>query len=66
MEKPLLIVETEFQQELTALVNKYIPQVPARYLRFDVEDLIRQLADLEQQQYKEIKANYEKEVETDG
>lgn len=66
MEKPLLIVETEFQQELTALVNKYIPQVPARYLRFDVEDLLRQLADLEQQQFKEIKANYEKEVETDG
>ena len=66
MEKPLLIVETEFQQELTALVNKYIPQVPARYLRFDVEDLLRQLDALEQQQYKEIKANYEKEVETDG
>ena len=66
MEKPLLIVETEFQQELTALVNKYIPQVPARYLRFDVEDLLRQLDALEQQQFKEIKANYEKEVETDG
>ena len=66
MEKPLLIVETEFQQELTALVNKYIPQVPARYLRFDVEVLLRQLDALVQQQYKEIKANYEKEVETDG
>ena len=66
MEKPLVLVETEFQQELTALVNKYIPQVPARYLRFDVEDLLRQLEALEQQQYKEIKANYEKEVETDG
>ncbi len=66
MEKPLVLVETEFQQELTALVNKYIPQVPARYLRFDVEDLLRQLDALEQQQYKEIKANYEKEVETDG
>ena len=66
MEKPLVLVETEFQQELTALVNKYIPQVPARYLRFDVEDLLRQLDALEQRQYKEIKANYEKEVETDG
>lgn len=66
MEKPLVLVETEFQQELTALVNKYISQVPARYLRFDVEDLLRQLDALEQQQYKEIKANYEKEVETDG
>ncbi len=66
MEKPLVLVETEFQQELTALVNKYIPQVPARYLRFDVEDLLRQLGNLEQQQFKEIKANYEKEVETDG
>ena len=66
MEKPLVLVETEFQQELTALVNKYIPQVPARYLRFDVEVLLRQLDALEQQQYKEIKANYEKEVETDG
>lgn len=66
MEKPLVLVETEFQQELTTLVNKYIPQVPARYLRFDVEDLLRQLDALEQQQYKEIKANYEKEVETDG
>lgn len=63
MEKPLLINEQEFQEKLLQLVNEYIPIVPARYLRFDIEDVYRQLEKLEEQQIKEVRSGYEKTLE---
>lgn len=67
MEKPLIIIEREFQEKLLQLVNEYIPNVPARYLRFDIEDVSKQLAVLEEQQIKEVQKKLEEsEVNENG
>lgn len=58
MEKPLLLVETEFQEELMQLVNKYLQLCPARYLRIDVDELQRQLLDIEKRQLVKVKKEY--------
>lgn len=63
MNKPLLIVEQEFQERMLQLVNEYIPNVPARYLRFDIEDVLKQLATLEEQQIKQVREEYKKTIE---
>ena len=70
MQKPLLLVETEFQEELTQLLNKYLTLCPARYLRIDVDELQRQLVKLEEKQLEEARKGYEnslnEEVEDNG
>ena len=58
MQKPLLLVETEFQEELMQLVNKYLQLCPARYLRIDVDELQRQLLDIEERQLVKVKKEY--------
>lgn len=68
MEKPLILMESEFQKELTSLLNRYIPHVPARYLRFNIEDVQRLLLQIEEQQLANANKMYaeESEVKEDG
>jgi len=63
MEKPLILVEGEFKEAMADLINSYTDKLTANQILYSLEDFVKQMNTISEQQYAMVKSEWENRVE---
>lgn len=62
MEKPLILIQKEFRDEITETINKYIDKIPATNIVDYLNNISREMNRLAEAQYADALKKYEESL----